>query len=287
MKKIFLLVSLAFFGASISSQAATITVADDEETLDANIRLPMKSVRKHYTTPEELLFASNNSNDKKEKKKVMTKEEAERYVAEQKAKQEAEEARRRAELEELLKADYSIVQYVDPDPEPYKWEDEEEISTPKDSLLAQIKTGPVTAGGETEYVHKEINTDYKENDFYFYFKTINGVPEPLRFVAHYYADDPIDFVKLKLTIDDFKYEYTPTDINKTSEGKFYIENFDNVMNTSDEARNLVAALAHCSYYANMVLVSGSGVSHRIFFTPDQLRRFRQTYELFRLMGGKL
>ncbi len=283
MKKIFMALSLVFLSAGFCAQAVAININDDEDQLDANIRKPGMSVRKHYVTPEEAAFAAANN---KEKKKVLTKEEAERMIAEQKAQKAREDSIRKAEIEALLKEDYTIVQYVEPDPEPYKWEDEVEIETPIDSLKPYFATTSITEGGDTQYLHKDINSSFKENDFYFYFNTTNGVPGPMHFVAHYYADDPVEFVRLKFRIDNFNYNYTPTNIQRTRDNKYFAENFDNEMNASDDARDLVAALGQC-YYSNMVLVSDTGVSHRIFFTPEQLKHFRQTYELYRLMGGKM
>ena len=136
MKKIFLLFSLAVISFAFCAQAVAFNSHDDEDQLDENIRKPGMSVRKHYVTPEEAAFAAEN---KKGKKKVLTKEEAERYAAEQKALKEREDSIRKAEIEALLSADYSLVQYVEPDPEPYKWEDEEEILTPIDSLKPYFK----------------------------------------------------------------------------------------------------------------------------------------------------
>lgn len=210
-------------------------------------------------------------------------------TVDQQAKQDsvkAEQEKRKAALDSLLSMDYTIVHYEVKDPEPYVWEENEMISTPKEDLLATFRaiTKSAANGGHTEYVHSNINTDYKENDFYFYFVVKDGVPEPLRFVAHYYADDPINFNKLMFTIDGFKYEYVPKDLNRRNEGKFYSENFDNQLDAG--ARDLVAALGR-GQYANMLLVSEDGVSHRIFFTEKQLKNFRDTYQLYRLLGGKL
>lgn len=208
-------------------------------------------------------------------------EEIQNVVAVQTAKSE-EEARRKAEIDSLLNIDYSTpIKFEFKDPEPYKWEENEVIEAPQDSLLAHFNTQ-----GGRQFIHKEINSSFKSNDFYFYFNATDSVPEPLRFVAHFYADDPVEFVRLKFNIDGFNYVYTPTNISRTRDGKYYAENFDNAMNTSDDARNLVAALGRCSY-ANMLLVSDTGVSHRIFFSEKQLQHFRATYQLYRLMGGKL
>lgn len=188
----------------------------------------------------------------------------------------------KAELDSLLNMDYSLVHYEVAPPEPYKWEPNEVISTPLEELEPLFRTSLSDAGAE--YLLKEVNSSYKDNDCYFYFKTKDGVPEPLRFVVHFYADDPIKFDKLRFTIDDFKYEFVPTDIKRSNDGKYYAEYFDNAMDES--SRDLVAALARC-YYANMLMVNEKGVSHRIYFSEKQLKHFRSVYELYRKMGGEL
>ena len=63
-----------------------------------------------------------------------------------------------------------------------------------------------------------------------------------------------------------------------------MENFDEEI--SPEARHLVAALAHCKK-ANVVLVSSSGVNHRLFFREKDLRHFKQVFEAYRALGGRL
>ncbi|MBR5638697.1 MAG: hypothetical protein IKW83_02925 [Muribaculaceae bacterium] len=207
-------------------------------------------------------------------------------TAEQLAKQDSLNAVKSwhdAELDSLLNMDYTIVHY-DSDPVPYKWDPDEVISTPQETLMALFKTGNPTTGGDTEYVLKEISTSTKVNDIYFYFNTKDGVPEPLRFVVHFYADDQINFNKLLFNIDGFKYEYVPTGIKRTNDGKFYSENFDNAMN--EDSRDIVAGLAHCMS-ADVLLVSERGVNHRIYFSEAQLKHFKETYELYRKMGGKL
>lgn len=196
----------------------------------------------------------------------------------------AANALRDAELDSLLNMDYTIVHYDVSGPEPYKWDPDEVISTPKDNLLALFRTGTPSTGGDTEYLLKEINSSYKANDIYFYFNTKDGVPEPLRLVVHFYADDPVNFSKLNFSIDGFKYEYVPTGIKNVKEGKFYAEYFDNAMN--EQSRDIVAGLAHCRN-ANVLLVSEKGVSHRLFLNEKQLKHFKETYELYRKMGGKL
>lgn len=208
-------------------------------------------------------------------------------TAEQLAKQDsinAEKAKRDAELDSLLNMDYSLVHYEIPEPEPYKWDPEEVISTPQETLLPLFKTGKPTTGGDTEYILKDINSSTQVNDIYFYFNTKEGVPEPLRFVVHFFADDPINFHKLRFNIDGFIYEYVPTNIKRSNDGKFYSENFDEAMNA--ESRDIVAGLAHCTY-ADVLLVNEKGVSHRIYFKEKHLKHFKETYELYRKMGGTL
>lgn len=193
-------------------------------------------------------------------------------------------SQRDAELDSLLNMDYSIVHYEVSGPEPYKWEPNEVISTPQETLMELFRTGKPTTGGDAEYTLKAINTSPKVNDIYFYFNTKDGKPEPLRFVVHFYADDPINFNKLIFNLDGFKYEYVPTGIKRTNEGKFYFENFDNALN--EQSRDFVAGLAHCEY-AEVLLVSERGVNHRIFFSEQQLKHFKETYQLYRKMGGTL
>lgn len=200
----------------------------------------------------------------------------------------AEEARKRAELDSLLNMDYTIVHYeieTPQEPQPFKWEPEEVIDADINVLSPLFRTHNVNqSSGYAEYVYKNVNTSFKDNDTYFYFTTVNGVAQSLHFVVHFYADDPVNFVSLRISADNFKYEFTPTNITHTRDGAFYVENFDNVVDA--KSKDVVAALAHCSY-ANMVMVSDGGVNHRIFFTPENLKRFRDTYNLFRLMGGKI
>ncbi len=208
-------------------------------------------------------------------------------TAEQLAKQDsinAAKSWRDAELDSLLNMDYTIVHYDVSGPEPYKWDPNEVISTSQETLMPLFRTGKPTTGGDTEYVLKEINTSLKVNDVYCYFNTRDGVPEPIRFVVHFYADDPVNFYKLQFNLDGFKYEYAPTGIKRTNEGKFYYEYFDNAMD--EQSRDIVAGLAHCQY-ANILLVSEKGVSHRLYLTETQLKHFKETYELYRKMGGKL
>ena len=198
-----------------------------------------------------------------------------------------QQARRKAELDSLLNMDYTIVHYDVPDPTihiPFSWDDNEVITESRDSLDALFNKSKATTGGDIQYVHKGINTSYKENDVYFYFNTKDGVPQPLRMVVHFYADDPIEFNTLKMQLERFKYEFEPTKVHRSTEGQFYVENFDQALDGT--CRDFVAGLAKCEF-GNILLHSKGGVSHRIYLTDKQLRHFRDTYKLYRLMGGKL
>ena len=198
-----------------------------------------------------------------------------------------EQAKRRAMLDSLENLDFTIVDYDIPDVEdrvrkPYVWNDEEVITAPVDSLKSLFKTTAVAGG--TQYIHKEINSDVTSNDIYFYFTVNNGVPDSLHLVVHYYADDPIDFHTLKIYVDGFNYEFNPVNIKHETQGKFYIERFDNEFNHDN--RDVAAALAKCKYAGNILLAS-KNVSHRIYLSEEQVKHFRDTYLLYRLMGGKL
>lgn len=191
---------------------------------------------------------------------------------------------RDAELDSLLNMDYSIVIYDLPEikePEPITWDDNEVITTPIDSLMPLFKSA--STSGDGEYIMKDINTSFKENDIYFYFKTKNGVPEPLRLVVHYYADDPVEFDDLQFEIDYFNYEFKPNNIKRIKDGIYFSEQFDEAMDA--KSRDLAAALAHCRE-AN-VLLHSKKVSHRLYLNEMQLKNFRETFKLYRLMGGKL
>ena len=194
-----------------------------------------------------------------------------------------EEARRKAELDSLLNLDFTIVHYDIPDgPEPFVWEENEEITSPLDSLESLFKKTTLS-DGSIEYIYRGINTNFRENDVYSYFIVKDGVPLPMRFVVHYFADDPVDFYTLKFTLDGFEYKFTPKNIQHSTEGIYYSERFDEQLDS--EARDFVAGLAHC-HYANILLQSKS-VSHRLYMSDKQLERFRETYKLYRLLGGTL
>ena len=194
-----------------------------------------------------------------------------------------EEARRKAELDSLLNMDYTIVHYDIPDdPQPYAWEENEEITSPLDSLESLFKKTALS-NGEIEYIYNGINTNYRENDTYMYFTVKDGVPGPLRFVVHYFADDPVDFYTLKFKLDRFEYEFTPKNIQHSTEDIYFSERFDEAL--TKESRDFAAGLAKCRY-ANILLKSNK-VSHRLYISQKQLDRFRETYKLYRLMGGKI
>ncbi len=215
---------------------------------------------------------------KNKHKHLLSPEELAQYEAAQEAKS-AEEARRQAELDSLLNMDYSLVKYTIPDLEPYKWEDNEIIKTELNDLSPSFRI----SGNQCLY--SNINTSIKHNDFYMYFDTNNeGSADALHFVVHFYADDSIDFYKMVLNADGFTYEYTPKNLNRSRDGIYYAENFDDVV--GDDLKDIVAALAHCEY-AHIILISNRGLNHRVVFKPEKLKQFKDTYEIFRLMGGKI
>jgi len=224
--------------------------------------------------------------EKYRKEHGITKAEADRIAKENAAKR-AKQEKLDAELDSMLNIDYSkgfvdiAKEYVYVDP--LVWNDDEVIVTPIDTLKSVFRTSKSTTGGDTRYLHKEINDNYKENDVYLYFNTTNGVPDPIRFVVHYYADDAVDFEKLIFTINNKTFEYVPKSVNRTRDGIYYAENIDVAF--GPEQKDLVAALAH-GYYAHMSLYSKK-VSHRIFFNKKHLDHFKRTYELYRLMGGTM
>ena len=264
MKKVFLYALVAFATMSLQATATTLTRADENE-LDESIQKPIRSVRQHYETPtgdeqgrqdvKEVKLDRNNANYKPR----MTKEQYEALEAEKKAEIEAKRQARKAELDSLLNVDYT------------------KSSIPELFTVANVN-------GKERYLYNGITLDIKENDVFFYFTVENGKPE-LRFRAEFYADDPIEFSRLEFTIDKFKYTYVPKNLNRGKDGsKFYYENFDEPVD--DSSKDLAYALSHCRW-AVMTFISDRGVNHRIYFKKPHIDRFRDIYQMYRLLGGEL
>ncbi len=203
------------------------------------------------------------------------------------AAQLAQEKARRASLDSLLSIDYNSIVvpvYEEQTPQRFVWLDDEVINTDPNEIIQFFKSSKQSTDGSQDFVHKKINTSVKSNECYFYFTVKDGVAQSLHLVVHFYADDSVNFNKLRLTADGFKYEYTPSTISRTRDGNYYMENFDDVI--TPESKDFFAALAHCKT-ANILLLSEGGVNHRLFLTSEELERFKHTYELFRLLGGKV
>ena len=96
--------------------------------------------------------------------------------------------------------------------------------------------------------------------------------------------DYLLFSPTEILVDGFPYEFTPKKVNYSKDGRFFMENFDEELGHAD--RDLAYALAHCKK-ANVVLVSSSGVNHRLFFREKDLRHFKQVFEAYRALGGRL
>lgn len=284
MKKVFLYALVAFATMSLQATATTLTRADENE-LDESIQKPIRSVRQHYETPtgdeqgrqdvKEVKLDRNNTNYKPR----MTKEEYEALEAEKKAEIEAKRQARKAELDSLLNVDYTKSSI--PERKPYVWKNDD-VNKDINELKELFTVANVN--GKERYLYNGITLDIKENDVFFYFTVENGKPE-LRFRAEFYADDPIEFSRLEFTIDKFKYTYVPKNLNRGKDGsKFYYENFDEPVD--DSSKDLAYALSHCRW-AVMTFISDRGVNHRIYFKKPHIDRFRDIYQMYRLLGGEL
>ena len=192
-----------------------------------------------------------------------------------------EEAKKKAELDSLLNMDYSLKQYYyDTEVLPYSWDEVEEFDVEIDSITPLFRASNIENG--VKFVNKNANTSIKKTGVHLYFTTKDGAPDQMHLVVHFYADDGVNFYKLRLYADNFTFEYTPTNIVRSRDGVFYVENFDNVVD--DKSKDFVAALAKCDV-ANLILVSDGGVSHRLVLKPDQLKQLRTTYQFYRMLGG--
>lgn len=193
----------------------------------------------------------------------------------------AEEAKRKAEMDSLLNMDYSLKKYdYDVEVKPYTWDEVEEFDVEIDSITPLFRASNIDNG--VKFVNKNANTSIKKTGVHLYFTTLDGAPDLMHLVVNFYADDSVNFYKLILYADNFTFEYTPTNINRTRDGIFFVENFDNVVDENN--KDFVAALAKCEV-ANLILVSDGGVSHRLVLKRDQLNQFRATYQFYRLLGG--
>lgn len=287
MNKLFFTLLIGAMGVGAS---ASVAFVPDENDYDENIRKEGMSVRKHYTTQQEAeaqggdevkVMKLDRNNTKYKPKPKMTKAEYEALAAEKKAEIEAKRKARQAEIDSMLNIDYtkSTVKY---ERKPYVWSNDE-VTTPLSQLMPNFNVTNVN--GKDRYLYDGITLDLKENDVFFYFNVVDGKPDKLRFRCEFYADDPLNFSRLDFLIDKFKYSYTPENINRGKDGsRFFYENFDEEVN--DQSKDIAYALSHCKW-AVMTFISENGVNHRIYFKKPHLQRFKEIYELYRLMGGEL
>ena len=133
------------------------------------------------------------------------------------------------------------------------------------------------------YEHKTSPNFRNANGFYCYFGTKNGVPEVLRIVHQFYADDWLFIRKYKFSIDGNAYSYTPIDV-KTDNGDSGM-----VWEWSDEAidseiKEILNALISCK--SAKIRLEGRQYYDTKSITSSQIKSIKETIELYRLMGGE-
>ena len=188
----------------------------------------------------------------------------------------------KAYLQELLNTDYSLKQYLPEEPKRMVWIDDT-LTITEDEVLPKLAAR--SQGGATRYLPQGVTVGTDNNDVFFHFTTAaDGTPEPLHLRAQYYADDPLYFSELLFTIDGFDYSYKPANVQQGKlKGNMYWENSDDALTAAD--KDLVYALAHCKYWAQITFKGRGNMNHVKPLSPEQIERFASVLALYRLKGG--
>lgn len=185
-------------------------------------------------------------------------------------------------LQEILNKDYSIKEYKFDEPKRMEWKDDT-ITETQDNLVPYFKSTKVS--GEKSILPVKTIIDNTENDVFLYFtEDAQSQPLNLRLRIQYYADDPLNYVSMVFTIDGFDYKFIPTNIHRgKGEGIMIWENSDDELKVGD--KDLVYALTHCQYWAQVKLHGDDGMTHVKLLTKDQLEAMKRTLQLYLLRGG--
>ncbi|MCQ2289260.1 MAG: hypothetical protein MJZ74_09205 [Muribaculaceae bacterium] len=101
----------------------------------------------------------------------------------------------------------------------------------------------------------------------------------------YYADDPLNYNDMVFTIDGFDYKFHPTNIQRgKGDGVMIWEQSDDVLREAD--KDLVYALAHC-HWVRLKLHGADGMNHVKLIGEEQIKSFKETYQLFLLRNGSI
>lgn len=240
----------------------------------------------YYLQPQE--EEKKGKSDKKRQQEEKERQERITKYLEQRAKDdpeflaemEARKARReaaQAKLDSLLAIDYSL-NNLQLGPVPLEWVDEQ-IPESEKELSASLLVTP------DRVMPKDVKIELTNNDMFFYFDVKNGKPQPLRFHAQYYADDPLQIESIKFVVNGFYYDFTPSELPKTGKhgARMYWETVDDELTAND--KDLVYALSHATW-AKVVFIGSRGFSHVKKFTDEQIKDFYAVYALYLKRGGK-
>lgn len=184
-------------------------------------------------------------------------------------------------LQEILNKDYSIKEY-DFEPKRMVWKDDT-INETQENLVPFFKAQPVR--GYNSILPLNAVVDNLVNDVYLYFTDgPEGIPSALRLRIQYYADDPLNYNDMEFTIDGFDYKFHPTNIQRGHGEDIMIwENSDDELKVAD--KDLVYALSHCQYWAQVKLHGDDGMVHVKLISKEQIEDFKRTVQLYLLRGG--
>lgn len=131
------------------------------------------------------------------------------------------------------------------------------------------------------YYPKTAPNFTNQNGVYLYFMTENGVATNLRFVVQYTSDDWLFIQNIKFSINGVAYTYIPDKVERDNgNGGQIWEWFDESANPN---KSLLKALISAKN-AKMKLV-GSQYYKEKTITQEQLKSFRETYDLYLGLGG--
>ena len=119
------------------------------------------------------------------------------------------------------------------------------------------------------------------NGFYCYFGTKNGIPNVLRIVHQYSADDWLFIQSYKFSIDGKAYSYTPSDM-KTDNDNGIWEWSDEVVDS--EIKEILNALINCK--SAKIRLEGRQYYDTKTITATQIKSIKESIELYKLIGGE-
>lgn len=187
-------------------------------------------------------------------------------------------------LQEILNKDYSIKEYDFSADEPKRmvWQDDT-INESQDNLVPFFRSTKIL--GSQSIIPVKAVVDNKVNDVFLYFtEDAQHQPIALRLRHQYYADDPLNYTDMVFTIDGFDYKFHPVNIKRgKGDGIMIWEQSDDELKVAD--KDLVYALAHCKYWAQIKLHGDDDMTHVKLLTKEQIDAFKRTLQLYLLRGG--